>query len=150
MAPEELPDSARRELLENLDEELYRQVHPNLIGDDGLPSSGAFTPSSNDAGELSVARSALTTPQDAYELHTTGYNLESAGTWAVTAREVIDAGRSSFADPLEGDEATGQPSDPAHAFIDFRGLGRNPARRVALALKGFANARSSRYLPDAS
>ena len=69
------------------DEELlFRQVHPSFVRD-GRPSSQAFRPTAKDEGKLSVARGSLTTPAGAFEVHTTGLGLPSAGTWAVTVGE---------------------------------------------------------------
>jgi hypothetical protein len=68
------------------DEILFRQVHPSFVRD-GRPSSQAFRPTRKDDGKLSVARGALTTAAAAFELFTSGLELPSEGTWAVSVGE---------------------------------------------------------------
>jgi hypothetical protein len=112
------------ELLEDLAELLFRQVHPKWI-DDGSPTSQAFVPTKKDAGALSIARGSLTTAERAFQHHTTVLNLESAGSWAVTVGEAETAGLRSF-----GERPTGNP----HGFIDFRELGRKASERAGKIL----------------
>ncbi len=99
------------------DEELlFRQVHPSFVRD-GRPSSQAFRPTAKDEGKLSVARSSLTTAADAFELHTTGLGLPSAGTWAVTVGECREQVLNVLPDPLTS--PPDKVNDPAHALVDF-------------------------------
>jgi hypothetical protein len=99
------------------DEELlFRQVHPSFVRD-GRPSSQAFRPTAKDEGKLSVARSSLTTAAGAFELHTAGLGLPSAGTWAVTIRECREQALSVLSDPLTSPPE--KVDNPAHAVVDF-------------------------------
>jgi len=120
-------------LLTNRDELLFRQVFPGWIDEEGVLSSQAFRPSKGDKGKLSIARESLTTAEEAFKYYTTELCLSSAGTWAVTVGETLDAGLESFD---EKDERV-----PAHGFIDFRELGRNEAERRAKRLLARAKAR---------
>lgn len=116
--------SDTRERLTMADELLYRQVHPSWVRD-GRPTSQAFTPTKKDENQLSTARSTLTTPEAAYRLHIDGYQLKSAGTWAVTVAECDEAKLSAFHDPKTS------PPDPAHASIDFSSLPSNSKKDAA-------------------
>lgn len=136
MTDEEPQSEAHRTLLTGQDEVLYRQVHPSWL-DDGVPTSQAFTPTPKDKGELSIARGSLTTPEGAYKHYTTVLELASAGTWAVTVGEATDAQLESLSDPLH--------NDPAHGFVDFRGLSKNEAKRRGMRLAASARARGRLY-----
>ncbi len=109
------PDPEGRPLTDG-DEPLFRQVHPSFIRD-GRPSSQAFRPTAKDHSRLSVARGALTTACDAYELHTAALGLQSAGTWAITVGECQAQTLEVVADPLTCPPE--KVADPAHALIDF-------------------------------
>jgi hypothetical protein len=54
--------------------------------------------------------------------------------------EASSAVRPSFPDPLE--------NDPAHGFVDFRGLTRGAAEKAAKILLARANARGCLYSPS--
>jgi hypothetical protein len=128
--------TARR--LDHPEELLYRQVHPHWIVD-GQPSSQAFKPTKKDEGMLSVALGSKATAEEAFFLHTVGQRLASAGTWAVTVGEVVAVELSSYEQPLE--------NNPAHGFIDFRGLGRGATESKAKLLLAKARARGDVYRP---
>jgi hypothetical protein len=68
--------------LDDADELLYRQVHPQWIVD-GEPSSQAFKPTKKDEGMLSIALGSQTTAEDAFLHHTQVLKLASGGTWAL-------------------------------------------------------------------
>ena len=68
--------------LNDVGELLYRQVHPTFVLA-GRPTSAAFVPSKKDAGMLSVTRGSLVSAEAAWNLHTTGKGLASAGVWAM-------------------------------------------------------------------
>jgi hypothetical protein len=123
---------AHRTLLTEHSEILYRQVHPSWI-DGGVPTSQAFTPSPKDKGELSIARSSLTTAEAAHKHYTTVLGCASAGSWAITVGEADKAALESFGDPLS--------NDPAHGFVDFRGLSKNEAKRRGTLLAARARER---------
>ncbi len=97
------------------EELLFRQVHPSWVKD-GQLTSQAFKPTPKDDSRLSVSRSALTTPGQAFAHHTGRLGLAAVGTWAVTVTEVE-------ADPVQlvaySDPVLGPIPDPAHAFIEF-------------------------------
>jgi hypothetical protein len=95
---------------------LFRQVHPSFVRD-GRPSSQAFRPTPKDEGRLSVARSAVTTPAAAYELHTAQRGLASAGSWGITVGECGEQTLKVIPDPLMSPPA--KVADPAHALVDF-------------------------------
>lgn len=118
--------------LSNPAELLFRQAYPGWVKD-GEVSSQLFKPTTKDEGKLSVARGELTTEIDAFVHHTEVLGLASAGTWAVTVEEATAADRESYGEPTE--------DDPAHGFLDFRGLGRGPAERSAKILLASARQR---------
>lgn len=130
-------EPADRTLLTDRDEVQFRQVHPHFF--DGEPTAGAFRPGSNDDGELSVAREALTTAVGAYERHT-NRGRQSMGTWGVTVGEAKAAALDTFADP--------QPDDEAHSFIDFDGLGKGPVKAKSKLLRHHAVSRGCLYRPS--
>lgn len=83
-------DDSGEILLVELDELLYRQVHPGFV-DDGIPSAQAFAPTKKDEGKLSIARGKLTTAEGAYTHHTSALHLKSAGSWGLTVAETNGA-----------------------------------------------------------
>jgi hypothetical protein len=126
-------------LLMDRDELLLRQVFPGWIDEEGVLTSQAFRPSKGDEGKLSIARGSLTTAEAAFKHYTTELCLRSAGTWAVTVGEALDAELQSYDEKNE--------KVPAHGFIDFRELGRGEAERRAKRLLARAKARG-RLFPD--
>jgi hypothetical protein len=125
--------------LDNPDEFLYRQVHPNWI-EDGQPSSQAFKPTKKDEGMLSIALGSKTTAEGAFLHHTQTLELASGGTWAVTVAEVATVDLSSFEQPRE--------NSPAHGFIDFRDLARKAIESKAKLLLARARDRGCMYQPQ--
>jgi hypothetical protein len=124
--------------LDDPDELLFRQVHPNWIVD-GVPSSQSFNPTKKDEGKLSVALGSKPDAEGAYRHHVEVLGLASVGTWAIKVGEAGEAERASFPEPLK--------NDPAHGFVDFRGLTRGAAEKAAKILLARANARSCLYSP---
>lgn len=130
--------------LSDQQEMLFRQVHPHFVRD-GRPSSQAFRPTKKDEGKLSVARGSLTTAEDAFRHHTERLQLPSAGTWGVLVGECKEQGLQTFPDPV-----TAPPErfpDPAHAYVDFRGLSTSQAEARGARLTRYAIGRDSLYLP---
>jgi hypothetical protein len=127
------------EALDDPDEFLYRQVHPQWVVD-GEPSSQAFRPTKKDDAMLSIACGSKTTAEDAFLHHTQVLKLASGGSWAVTVSEVTSVELRSFAQPLDG--------SPAHGFIDFRGLGRKAMESKAKLLRAKARNRGCVYQPS--
>lgn len=124
--------------LSDEEEILYRQVHPDLWDRD-QPSSSVFMPNPKDEGQLSVDRSALTSPKDACTL----YLSTGRHSVAVVGLSVGEFGKEQldcFSDPLTSPpEAV---ANPAHARVDYNGLGSNSQRKkVAKRLKVIALAR---------
>jgi hypothetical protein len=124
------------ELLTDEEEILFRQVIPEWI-DTGIPSSQAFTPTRKDLGQLSIARSSLTTAEAAYKHYTAVLNLASAGVWGITVGEATEVGLKCY-DAPDNDV-------PAHGFIDFRTLGRKAAVRSSKLLAAHARTRGRLY-----
>lgn len=131
-------DAAERRL-EDPDELLYRQVHPQWIIDD-MPSSQAFKPTRKDEGMLSITLGSKTTAEDAFLHHTQTLKLASGGTWAVTVGEVAAVDLSSFEQPLE--------HSPAHGFVDFRDLSRKAMESKAKLLLARTRNRGCVYPPS--
>lgn len=119
------------------DELLYRQVHPSWVKE-GQPTSQAFKPTPKDDHKLSVARSTLTTPAEAFEHHTAGLGLASAGTWAVAVNEVSAEPHSL---PVTADPIDEPVADPAHALIEFPAEPRKVIETKAKLLLAAARAR---------
>ena len=118
--------------LTDADEQLFRQVHPSWI-QAGKPTSQAFKPTPKDEGLLSVSRGAKTSAAAAFELHTRGKRCQSVGVWGVLVAHCSDAGLAVHEDPLIEPVA-----DPAHAVLDFRGLGDKDVRAKSQLLKAMA------------
>ncbi len=110
---------------------LYRQVHPNWIRE-GLPTSQTFTPTPKDELRLSVYDGDEISAASSWE-HYSRQGLSSCGVVAVTIEECERLGLRVAPDP--------QPGSPHHALIDFEGLSRNRAKRVAQRLTAAAIAR---------
>lgn len=126
-------------VLTDSDEVLFCQVNPGWLVDDE-PSSQAFRPTPKDEGMLSVSRGSMTTAEAAYRLHAEERQLRSAGTWGVTVGEAQQDGLAAVEDPLD--------DDPAHAFIDYRGLGRGATEARAKVLRSRARERGALFRPS--
>lgn len=98
----------------NEDELLLRQVHPSFI-QEGRVTSVAFRPTPKDQKKLSVNRGSLISPKESFELHTNQKNLQSAGVWGVSVREVYEMSEIT----LEEDPVSEPFKDPSHALINF-------------------------------
>ena len=133
------------EPLDDGDELLFRQVDQSFIRD-GRPSGQAFRPTKKDDGKLSVARSSLTTAEQAFHLHTVLLSLPSEGTWAVSVAECGQHELRAFPDPLTS--PPDKVADPAHAFVDFGGLSNSRVESKATQLRNDAFARG-RIFPQA-
>ncbi len=130
-------------VLSDLEELLFRQVHPSFVRD-GRVGSQAFRPTAKDEKKLSVARSSKTSAVAAFELHTQCNKLASSGTWAVTFGEC-----QAFGLPVSEDAVTEGPCpDPAHAIIDFAGLSNSKAEAQGARLARHANDRRRLHPPE--
>ncbi|HOY80018.1 MAG TPA: hypothetical protein PLN33_19555 [Hyphomonadaceae bacterium] len=100
---------AEEHKLDNPEEVMLRQVHPNFV-QEGRPASRAFRPNSDDSGLFSSDRSAIVTPQQAYEAYQ-HKDRATGGCWGVTIDEYSALNLDSYSDPLV--------DNGAHALVDF-------------------------------
>jgi hypothetical protein len=128
--------------LSDLEELVFRQVHPSFVRD-GRPSSQAFRPTQKDEGKLSVARSTLTTAQSAYELYTSGLGYASGGAWAVTVADCRAQTLAVLPDPLTSPPE--KVADPAHAVVDFTPFSKSQADAKGARLARNAGERGRLY-----
>lgn len=132
------PSAQEDELLDDVDELLHRQVHPSFM-QKGRVSSQAFRPTPKDENQLSISRGSMTTAEEAY---TEEKELESVGVWSVTVGECQTVELKAFHQPVN------EPiPDPAHGFIDFRGVGNKPKEKKTKRLAAMARARGCQYVP---
>lgn len=117
---------------------LLRQVHPHFV-ENGEPTSQAFVPNKEDAGNLSVYDGDRIEPAASYVHYTETLGNRSAGVWGVTCGEVEEAGLRSAPDPLE--------HFPEHAVVDFTAHSAGRYRALAKKLKAKAVARGCLHAP---
>ena len=125
----------------NADTLLLRQIHPNWTTDDYV-NSPAFRPTPKDGGLLSVYDGDRIAPEDAWIHYTEIEGLTSTGVVAVTVEECERSNLPVSHAPT--------PDNPDHMTIDFNGLSRNQARRMARKLTTFANERGWLFRPPSS
>jgi hypothetical protein len=134
--------------LTNIDELLYRQVHPNWVRD-GRVTSQAFRPTKKDTDRLSVSCSSRTNAEGAYALHTGAKGLQSVGTWGVTVGEYQDHQLRSYYDPI-----TSPPEpvpDDAHCYVDYSTLpSKSAIEAVGALVARIATARGCLFPPAAN
>lgn len=124
--------------ISDADELLYRQIHPTCAPDGKVGSNGFDPHRTREPDKLSVARSTLTNPADAFATHIR-QGKKSAGTWAVSVAECAAIGLAVHSDPTD--------EDPAHAFISFAGFSKDKSKEVAQLLKAAAIKRGPLFLP---
>lgn len=129
--------------LDDYDEMLFRQQHPDLVRD-GIPMSSVFEPKKADAGLLSVSRGARTTAEDAFVLHTKVKGLRSAAVYGVTVGECAELDLPGYEDPK-----VNPVPDPAHALVDFCALPRKRKERASKKLRDWALERKPLYVAPA-
>lgn len=132
--------------LTDIDEQLWRNVHPAYL-DDGNMTSQAFKPTSKDDQRLSSARAERVTARIHHMEFTEALGLESAGVWAVTVGEVLEVNLRAV-----WDERSQNPPDPCptgHTYIDFRGQSGNKTTRLAQQLRNLAVARGRQHPEEA-
>ncbi|MFJ9088713.1 hypothetical protein ACIRL3_40525 [Streptomyces sp. NPDC102384] len=116
----------------NLEEKLWRQVHPIWVHD-GRVTSQLFSPTPKDTGELSVTRSSVVTAEAAHHHHTEVVGLKSIGVYGVDVAEVQEVGLNAVDDSRVDD---GVERPPGHAFVDFKAVsGVKQQKRRASALR---------------
>jgi hypothetical protein len=130
------------EVLTDVDEMLWRNVHPTWI-DNGAMTSQAFRPTGKDAGRLSTARSGVVTAQEHFTEHTESRGLESAGVWAISVGEASELELPCMYD--EHSPSLPQPAPKGHTSIDFSGLSGGETRKKAGALRDRAESRGRRH-----
>lgn len=123
------------------EELLFRQIYPNWLVEDGLPSSQAFYPwRTVDDGCLSTDRSSLTSAENSYLLATSsppsGFGLNSVSVWGLSVDDVTANGLSAWSDPVA--ETAEKPANPAHALIEFGDIPPNKWKHLARLLKARA------------
>jgi hypothetical protein len=101
--------------LTNQDEVLFRQIHPNCIHN-GQPASDRFKPQPNDAGQMSLDRSSLTSAASSYALYTSTGN-QSGAVYGVTVEELGGEAVECREDALTATATA--PANPAHALADY-------------------------------
>lgn len=127
---------------------MLRQVHPRFFVD-GRISSQVFRPEARDAGLLSVHQEVLLPAQAAYEQHTqSGYG--SCGVVSVTVENCAspNIGLDVVEAPLSvADDPPDERDDPAHAAIDFRGLGLTACEKRGRRLAALSWQNGWRFKP---
>jgi len=99
----------------NLEEMLFRQIHPNCIVD-GAPASDRFKPQPADAGFMSVDRSSITSAASSHALYvSTG--RKSSAVYGVTVGEFKEEEIQCLSDPLS--ETVSSSANDAHALADY-------------------------------
>ncbi|SLM24888.1 hypothetical protein SAMN04488690_2616 [Stenotrophomonas indicatrix] len=117
--------------LSHVDEIMLRQVLPLWV-QEGRPSSAAFSPNSNDEGNLSVDRRTIIDPKLAFEAYLQR-GLKSGGVWGVSVGECHKEGLDCYSDPLD--------DNAAHALVNFGSASRNESRRIGGRLRDKAHSR---------
>ena len=116
---------------------LFRQIHPNHMSN-GNPSSDRFRPTPNDAGKLSVDRSAIVSAAESYHNYINN-GRASAAVFGVSVGECLEEQLPSFEDPIE--ESATSKANPAHAVIDFGAFSGKDCRVIGRRLQLKASAR---------
>lgn len=125
-------------------EALFRNVHPEFVAE-GRLGSRAFLATKSSDFELSVCRSSLTAPADAYALHIGPKQLKSVGVWAITVGECKAQALTVLGDPV----ATPVP-DAAHAVVDFTQISDKERKKLSQILRRHAEDRGRVYPSESS
>jgi hypothetical protein len=139
---EEIPPAPKP--LQQADEILFRQIHPNFL-QEGVISSATFLPTANDQGELSVDRSSVTTAAASFNLYV-GNGRASVAVCGLTVGEFGKEGLPCHPDPLGATETL--KANPAHAYADFNGVGTNQRKKMAQRLRTVAAGRGILHSSD--
>ncbi len=123
--------------IEDQDEVMFRQVHPDFI-QQGEPSSCRFRPQSNDEGKLSVDRGSLTTAVQSHALYTST-GKRSAAVFGVSVAEFGSQEVAVHTDTTEATET--HPANEAHALADFSAHTASKQKTIGKRLKRDAVAR---------
>jgi hypothetical protein len=120
--------------LDDGEEVLFRQIHPNFYDND-FPSSESFAPSRKDNNKLSVDRSSLTTAGRAHALFT-GNGFKSEAVYGVSVAEFRAENLPCYPDPLEAEGTLA--ANPAHAYADFSTFSPTQGKKIAKRLRNNA------------
>lgn len=101
--------------LTNLDEVLFRQIHPSCMHN-GAPASDRFKPQPSDEGMMSVDRGSVTTASASHALYV-GNGLQSAVVYGVAVGEFASESITCVEDPLAVTAITA--ANPAHALANY-------------------------------
>jgi hypothetical protein len=127
--------------LEDYDEVLFRQIHPNFF-DGSHPGSPQFAPTSKDENQLSLDRGSQTTPAASHALYL-GNGFKSAAVYGLSVGEFRTESLACFPDPLEADGRLA--ANPAHAYADFSAFTPAEGKKIAKRLRNVAVKRGCLY-----
>jgi len=119
--------------------QLFRQVHPNWVKDDGTAASIAFWPFPKDDGLLSVDDGDRVTPEASWTRFVAKPNCASGGVWSFTVQEASDHGLPALDDPL--------PDNAEHVVVDFTAFPEKQQKAKAKLISKPANARGCFFRP---
>ncbi|WP_168847606.1 hypothetical protein [Sphingomonas sp. S2M10] len=123
--------------LSDQSEVLFRHIHPNFM-QNGEPASDRFKPQPNDAGMMSVDRSALTTAGASHALYVSR-GLQSAAVFGISVGEFGDEEIPCKEDPISASDS--EPANPAHALADYTKYDDRAQKNISKRLKRKAIAR---------
>jgi hypothetical protein len=113
------------DILDDLEELLYRHIHPSLLNLDNEPMSCCFYPNTNDNGKLSVDRSSLVTPEQSFQTYTK--TNKSYAIYALSVKDFKESNISCISDPLE--------NNTAHALADYSGYSNSQRTKIGKLLR---------------
>ena len=126
-------------LLEDGDEDQWRQIHPRFLDGD-VVSREAFVGTSGASEEVSTTRSSTVTAEEAYRHHSENLKLRTGGSWPVAVDEVGKVGSR-----VVDDSGCDGVDTPGHSFLDLRGLSKVDRRRARTQLAAHATARGRSF-----
>jgi hypothetical protein len=121
------------------EEDLQRLVHPNWVVA-GRLTSQAFEPTKKDNNQLSVNLSSIWSYSQSFDHHTKTLNLKADGIWCVSVSDCKATNLMAVHDPLNS-----PPQNPAHAYIDFSGIGSSSRQGKAKILRNKADSRGKAF-----
>lgn len=125
--------------LTQMEELLWRNVHPDWV-DDGVLSSQAFRPNSGDDGQMSVGRSSVVSASDHFSEYVAVPN-KSGGIWALSVQEVDDQSLRV----VDDSKADPPPLLTGHAYVDFRDVGGKQEKKRGAKLRDRAAERGCQH-----
>ncbi|MFV0633993.1 hypothetical protein [Demequina sp.] len=131
--------------VDNVDERLWRQVHPDWV-QDGVISSSAFKPKRNDGKQLSCSRESIVSAAEATRHYGDVLGFRTAGSAAVSVGDVhtpdnpVGPTATVSARVVDDSERGATEGDlpPGHAYVDLRPFGSSAIERKAKQLAFFA------------